>query len=327
MTSPLPTAMARREFLALCAALAAVGSTHAHTYPAKPVKLIVPWPAGGGGDQIGRAVGVYLAKLWQQPVYIENVPGAGGTIGAQQLVRANADAYTLFLSTSSTNSAGPHLYKNLRYDPITSFTPITCVAVIPSLLVVGPQSPYQTAEQLIAAARAKPGQLNYASGGVGQSGHLAGALFKSLLDLDVMHVPYKGAAPALADIMAGQVDYAFDTGAYGHALSGSVRPLAVAATARLPILPDVPTLEELGIQGLVMTTWYGLSGPAGLPEGIVEQINTSINQGLAAGELAQSIERIGGQAAGGSVAQFNAFWNAELQRYAGIVKLAGATLE
>ncbi len=317
----------RRDFLIYGTAFAAIQNAQASTYPAKPLKLIVPWPAGGGGDQVGRAVAAYLAKQWRQPVYVENVSGAGGTIGAQQLVRAPADGYSLLLSTSSTNSAGPHLYKGLRFDPVADFTPVVSVAVIPSLLVVGPRSPYQTAEQLIAAARAKPGQLNFASGGVGQSGHLAGALFKSLLGLDVTHVPYKGAAPALADIMGGQADFVFDTGAYAHAMSGSVRPLAVAASARHRMMPNVPTLEELGVKGMVMTTWYGISGPAGLPKDIVEKLNATINQGLASGELSKPLESIGGQPSGGSVAEFNAFWRTELKRYGDIVKLAGATLE
>lgn len=327
MASVLRPGMARREFLTAGVALAAMGNVHASSYPAKPLKLIVPWPAGGGGDQVGRAVAAYLAKQWRQPVFVENVSGAGGTIGAQQLVRASADGYTLFLATSSTNSAGPHLYKGLRFDPIADFTPVVSAAVIPSLLVVGPKSPYQTAEQLIAAARAKPGQLNFASGGVGQSGHLAGAMFKSLLGLDITHVPYKGAAPALADVMGGQADFVFDTGAYAHALSGSVRPLAVAASARHPIMPNVPTLEELGVKGMVMTTWYGIAGPAGLPKEMVEKVNATVNQGLASGELSKPIEGIGGQPSGGSVVDFNAFWRSELKRYAGIVKLAGATLE
>lgn len=317
----------RRAFVASGTALALHPAAHANTYPAKPVRLIVPWPAGGGADQVGRAVSAYLSRQWGQQLIVDNVAGAGGTIGTQQLTRAPADGYSLVVATSSTNSAGPHLYKSLRFEAVADFTPVVSVAVIPSLLVVGPKSPYRTAEELIAAARARPGTLNYASGGVGQSGHLAGALFKSLLGLDVTHVPYKGAAPALSDVMGGQTDYVFDTGAYAHVAAGALRALAVAAPQRHPSLPDIPTLEELGIKGMVMTTWYGLAGPAGLPAAVVERVNAGVNQGLKSGELSKAIAAIGGQPTGGSAAEFSSFWRAELQRYADIVRLSGATLE
>ncbi len=180
-------------------------------------------------------------------------------------MRQPPDGYTLLLATSSTNSANPYLYKKTGFDPIKDFTPVASLAVIPSVMIVAAASPYKTPADIVKAAKAQPGKLSYGSGGVGNSAHLAGELFKSIAGIDVVHVPYKGSAPALTDVMAGQLDYMLDTGAYGQIKGGKIRAIAVASAKRHPALPSVPTFEELGIKGMTMNAWYGLAAPAGTP--------------------------------------------------------------
>jgi tripartite-type tricarboxylate transporter receptor subunit TctC len=309
--------------LASAWALGAV-QAQAQTYPDKPVRLLVPWPAGGAADAVGRAVAQALTTELGKTVFVENVPGAGGNIGTQQFIRSAPDGHSLLLATSSTNAANPHLYKKIGFDPIKDFVPVAAVAVIPSVLVVPTASKFATPADLVAAAKANPGKLTYGSGGVGASAHLAGELFKSLTKTDITHVPYKGSGPALTDVMGGQLDFMFDTGAFPHVKGGKVRALAVAADKRSPLLPDVPTFGELGLGGMVMNAWYGVAAPAGTPAAVVTRVNAAINQSLKTGELAKRLQDIGGEVRGGSAAEFSAFWSAEVSRYAGLVKLTGA---
>ena len=304
-----------------------VGSVHAQTYPDKAIKLIVPWPAGVAADAVGRAVAQALTTELGKSVFVENVAGAGGNIGTQQFVRAAGDGYTLLLATSSTNSANPYLYKKTGFEPIKDFTPIASVAIIPSVLVVGAGSKFKTAKDIVAAAQANPGKLSYGSGGVGASAHLAGALFKSVTKADVTHIPYKGSGPALTDVMGGQLDFMFDTGAFGHIKGGKIRALAVASDKRHPLLPDAPTFDELGIKGMTMNAWYGVAAPANTPPAIVGAVNAAINKALKSGELAKRLADIGGEVRAGSSEDFAKFWRSELDRYAGLVKLTGATPE
>ena len=304
-----------------------VGSVHAQAYPDKAIKLIVPWPAGGAADAVGRAVAQALTTELGKSVFVENVAGAGGNIGTQQFVRAAGDGYTLLLATSSTNSANPYLYKKTGFDPVKDFTPVASVAVIPSVLVVGAGSPFKTAKDVISAAQANPGKLSYGSGGVGASAHLAGALFKSVAKADVTHIPYKGSGPALTDVMGGQLDFMFDTGAFGHIKGGKIRALAVASDKRHPLLPDVPTFDELGIKGMIMNAWYGVAAPTNTPPTIAATVNAAINKALKSGELAKRLADIGGEVRSGSSEDFAKFWRSELERYAGLVKLTGATPE
>lgn len=312
---------------AIIASALPVGSVHAQTYPDKAIKLIVPWPAGGAADAVGRAVAQALTTELGKSVFVENVAGAGGNIGTQQFVRAAGDGYTLLLATSSTNSANPYLYKKTGFDPMKDFTPVASVAVIPSVLVVGAGSPFKAARDVVAAAQASPGKLSYGSGGVGASAHLAGALFKSVAKADVTHIPYKGSGPALTDVMGGQLDFMFDTGAFGHIKGGKIRALAVASDKRHPLLPDVPTFDELGIKGMIMNAWYGVAAPANTPPAIITKVNAAINKALKSGEMAKRLADIGGEVRGGSSEDFVKFWRSELDRYAGLVKLTGATPE
>lgn len=322
MKRPLRTCAA-----ALLASTCALAAAQAQTYPEKSIRLIVPWPAGGAADAVGRAVAQALTGELGKAVFVENVAGAGGNIGTQQFIRTAPDGHTLLLATSSTNAANPHLYKKTGFDPIKDFAPVAAVAVIPSVLVVPAASKFSTPADLVAAAKARPGALSYGSGGVGASAHLAGELFKSLTKTDITHVPYKGSGPALTDVMGGQLDFMFDTGAFPHVKGGKVRALAVAADKRNPLLPEVPTFGEVGLKGMVMNAWYGIAAPAGTSAAVVTRVNAAIGQALKSGDLTRRLQDIGGEVRSGSAAEFSAFWAAELVRYEGLVKLTGASLD
>lgn len=311
----------------LVAAAALKPAAHAQTYPEKPIRLVVPWPAGGGADSVGRAVAAALTSELGKTVYVENVAGAGGNIGTQQFLRSAPDGYTLLLATSSTNSANPYLYKKTGFEPVKDFTPVASIGVIPSVLVVPANSPFKSPKDVVAAAKASPGKLSYGSGGVGASAHLAGELFKSVTKIDVTHVPYKGSGPALTDVMGGQLDLMFDTGAFAHIKGGKIRALAVAAEKRHPVIADVPTFDELGIKGMVMNAWYGVAAPANTPPAVVTKVNVAINHALKTGELAKRLADIGAEVRAGSPDEFSKFWRSELTRYEALVKLTGATLD
>lgn len=299
----------------------------AQAYPSKPVRLIVPWPAGGAADSVGRAVAQALTTEFGQSVFVDNVAGAGGNIGTQQFVKQAADGYTLILATSSTNVANPYLYKKVGFEPIKDFAPIISVASISSVLVVPEASRFKTISELVAEARSKPGKLSYASGGVGASAHLAGELFKSVAGIHVVHIPYRGSGPAMTDVMGGQVDFMFDTGAFPYVKGGKVTALAVASVKRHPLLPNVPTAEEAGLKGMIMNAWYGVAAPAGTPNDVLQKVNTALNRALKSGALATKLIDLGAEVRGGSTEEFNKFWASELKRYEKLVKLTGANLD
>lgn len=317
----------RRCITILLAAATLAPVAHAQGYPEKSIRLVVPWPAGGGADAVGRAVAQALTTELGQTVYVENVAGAGGNIGTQQFIRSAPDGYILLLATSSTNVANPYLYKKTGFEPVKDFTPVASVALIPSVLVVPAASKFKSPQEIIAAAKAAPGKLAYGSGGVGASAHLAGELFKSVAKVDITHVPYKGSGPALTDVMGGQLDFMFDTGAFSHIKGGKIRALAVAADKRQPSIPEVPTFDELGIKGMVMNAWYGVAAPAGTPAPIVMKVNQAVNKALTSGDLAKRLADIGAEVRSGSAEDFSKFWRSELVRYEGLVKLTGATLD
>jgi tripartite-type tricarboxylate transporter receptor subunit TctC len=312
---------------ALLLAIALLPSVHAQNYPEKAVRLIVPWPAGGAADAVGRAVAAALTTELGKAVFVENVAGAGGNIGTQQFTRAAPDGYTLLLATSSTNSANPYLYKRVGFEPVKDFTPVASLAVIPSVLVVPANSPYKSPKDVVAAAKASPGKLSYGSGGVGASAHLAGELFKSVAKIEMTHVPYKGSGPALTDVMGGQLDLMFDTGAFPHIKGGKIRALAVASDKRNAQIPDVPTFEEAGIKGMIMNAWYGVAAPAGTSAAVVQKVNGAVNKALRSGDLSKRLTDIGAEVRAGSPEEFSKLWQSELARYEGLVKLTGATLD
>lgn len=321
--------MNRRKLglLVAAACLVPMSTLHAQAYPEKPIRLVVPWPAGGGADAVGRAVAQALTLELGKSVFVENIAGAGGNIGTQQFIRSAPDGYTLLLATSSTNVANPYLYKKVGFDPIKDFTPVASVAMLSSVLVVPTSSPFKSPKDIIAAAQAAPGKLLYGSGGVGASAHLAGELFNSVSKIEITHVPYKGSGPALTDVMGGQINMMFDTGAFPHIKGGKIRALAVAAEKRHPLIPDVPTFEELGIKGMIMNAWYGVAAPAGTPASVVAKVNQAVEHALKSGELSKRLTDIGAEVRGGTPEAFATFWRNELVRYEKLVKLTGASLD
>ncbi|MFT4190901.1 MAG: tripartite tricarboxylate transporter substrate binding protein [Comamonas sp.] len=310
-----------------CLLAAGVQAQQAEGYPDKAIRMVVPWPAGGAADAVGRAIAQALTAEIGQSVYVENIAGAGGNIGTRQFVRAAPDGYTIFLATSSTNAANPWLYKALGFEPIKDFTPVAAVAAIPSIMVVPANSPFRSPQDVMKQARAEPGRLSYGSGGVGSSSHLAGELFKSVAKIDVAHIPYKGSGPAIVDVMGGQLAYMFDTGAVPYVQGGKVRAIGVASDKRMALFPEVPTFDEVGIPGVRMSAWYGVAAPAATSRQVVAKLNAAINRSLRSGVLTRRLAAIGAEGKGGTPEEFAAFWQAELQRYDGLVKLTGATLE
>ena len=231
---------------ALLALALASATAMAQTYPSKPIRFVVPWPAGGATDQVARILAQPLSQAMGVPVVVENKGGAGGNIGTQSFVQDKPDGYSMLLVTSSTNAAGPHLFAKQGFDPATDFTPVTLLVAIPNVMVVPAKSQWRSIKDIIAGARQNPGKHSYGSAGIGSSQHLAGAQFKKTAGIDIVHVPYKGSGPAASDLMAGHIDMMIDTGSLGSIKGGTLRALAVAADARLPALPDVPTFKEAG---------------------------------------------------------------------------------
>lgn len=299
----------------------------AQAFPEKPIRLVVPWPPGGSADAIGRIVGGALTDGLGKTVVVENIAGASGNIGTQKFVKSPPDGYTLFLATSTTNAANPHLFTKLGFDPIADFVPIAPVALSPSVLIVSANSPYKSPKDIVEAATAKPGKLSYGSGGNGNSGHLSGELFKSITKIDVQHVPYKGNAPALTDLIGGQIDYMFDNSAVSQIRGGKIRGLAVAAEQRLAALPDIPTFKELGLPGMQLSTWFGLAAPKGTPTAVVDKINGAVTTALQKPDVAKRLQELGGEVMTATPAAFAGFWKEEFERYRGLVKLSGAKIE
>ena len=262
-------------------AIAFSAAAWAQSYPAQPIKLIVPFPPGGGADVAARIVAQELGQQLGQSIVVENVSGAGGSIGTARAAQAPADGYTLFVGTPSTHGTNPAVYPKLPYDPVKDFAPIALISTSPFILITRADFKAKSVKELIAEARAHPGQLNYASFGNGSINHLIGELFLSMTDTKAGHVPYRGGAPALADLMAGRVDYTFDGSAsLDQVRAGKVRAIAVGTPKRWNVLPDVPTVAEAGVPGFEAFTWYGLFAPAATPRPIVELLNTKLNAAL-----------------------------------------------
>jgi tripartite-type tricarboxylate transporter receptor subunit TctC len=307
-------------------ALSAVVMNVYGVYPDKSIKFLVPWPPGGATDQVARILVQPLTKELGVSVFVENKGGAGGNIGTQSFVQDKPDGYSILMATSSTNAAGPHLFANQGFDAAKDFTPVVLVCTIPNIMVVPATSPWNSTKDLIADAKQSPGKFTYGSAGIGASQHLAGAQFKTVAGLDIRHVPYKGSGPAAVDLMAGHIDMMLDTGSLNNIKAGKLKALGVAADKRIPELPNVPTMKEVGVP-MVANAWYGVMLPAGAPKDVTEKLNAAFNKVLRDPEVKQHLQSIGVQVDGGSVADFTKFSQAEIKRYEGIVRLSGAPRE
>ncbi|GKS87039.1 tripartite tricarboxylate transporter substrate binding protein [Acidovorax sp. SUPP1855] len=273
----------RRTFSTLALAVALLPHIHAMaqgSLPAGPITMIVGWPAGGPSDNVARLTAVRMSEALGQSIVIDNKGGAGGNIGSDAAARAKPDGSTIMLATVASHGLNSSLYPKLNHDPMKDFAPIGMITTSPSVLLVQTDSPFLSVADLLKAAQARPGKLNYGSGGVGSSQHLAGANFKKITGADVTHIPYKGTAPAMTDLMAGRVDFVLTTGAMSFIRSGKLRPLAVAARQRLPALPDVPTFKEAGVKGFYTDSWYGLVAPAGTPRAALDKLNAALATAL-----------------------------------------------
>lgn len=321
-----PVSLGRRCLLAALAALS-VGA-QADTYPSKPVRLMVPFPPGGPTDVLARIVAPRLAERLGQPVVIDNKPGASGMVGADVVARAAPDGYTLLVN-ASIHVINPSLYPKQPYDAIADFAAISNLADVPLVLAVNPKVPAQSVKDLVALAKSAKAPLAFASAGNGASQHLSGEAFKVAAGIDLLHVPYKGSAPALTDLIGGQVQLMFDSlpSAMPFVKSGAIRALAVTTSKRTPALPDVPTIAESGYPGFSISTWYGVWAPAGTPAAIVQKLSGEIAAIVRQPDVRAQFEKLGAEPVGNSPAEFSAFTKAELTKWAGIVKASGAKVD
>ncbi|HVL08850.1 MAG TPA: tripartite tricarboxylate transporter substrate binding protein [Burkholderiaceae bacterium] len=309
--------------------VAATPAIAADKYPSKPVTIIVPFSAGGTTDILARIVGVKLGETLGETVIIDNRPGAGGNIGAAMVAKAKPDGYTLLMGTVGTHAINQTLYPKLNFDPIKDFAPLTRVANLPNLLVVHPSVPAKNVQELIAYAKANPGKLNFGSSGNGSSIHLSGELFKNMTGIDMQHVPYKGSAPAVTDLLGGQISMMFDNmpSAIQHVKSGKLRPLAVTTAKRSPALPNVPTIAESGVKGYEATSWFGLLAPAGTPPAIINRLNADLVKILAMPDVKKQMAEQGAEAYSETPAAFAGFIKTETAKWAKVVKASGAVVD
>jgi tripartite-type tricarboxylate transporter receptor subunit TctC len=316
---------------ALAAALIVVAAPPASgqaAYPTKPVRLVVPFPAGGTTDILARAAAQKLFEAWGQQVIVDNRPGAAGNIGSELVARSAPDGYTLLMGTVGTHAINASLYAKMPYDHVKDFTPVILVAGVPNVLVVNPQLPVNSVSELIAYAKANPGKLNFASSGSGTSIHLSGELFKTMTGVQMTHVPYKGSAPALTDLIGGQVQLMFDNlpSSLAFIKAGKLRALAVTSATRAAALPDVPTVADT-IPGFEASSWFGVLAPAGTQRDIVMKINGEIAKWLASPDAKEKLAAQGANVAGGTPEDFAKHIQAETAKWAKVVKESGAKVD
>jgi tripartite-type tricarboxylate transporter receptor subunit TctC len=308
---------------ALIAALA-LGSANAQTYPAKPIKIVVPFAVGGIADTFARVIGQKLGESWGQPAVVENKGGAGGNIGADLVAKSPPDGYTLVMGNIGTHAVNPYLIKNVPFDPLRDFVPIAHVLDAEGLLVVHPSVAAKNVPEMIALAKAQPGKLSYASGGMGTTSHLAGELFKSMAKVDVVHVPYKGNSPAITDLLGGQTQMIFATmpTVLPQVKAGRLRALAVIGAERTPALPDVPTIAET-LPGFAVSNWIGLFAPAGTPPEIVAKLNAEVQKIMQQPDVRKRLETEGARFIPTTPESFAAFQKNEAAKWAKAIREAG----
>jgi tripartite-type tricarboxylate transporter receptor subunit TctC len=299
----------------------------AQSYPVKPVRMIVPYPPGGGNDTLGRLFAAKLSERLGQPFVVENRPGAGTMIGTEAAAKSAPDGYTILLSSIATHALSPNLYSRVPYDPVKDFAPITLLGIAPTVLVVNADLPAKTLQEFINLAKKQ--QLAYASGGNGTPPHINAEVFKSVAGIDLLHVAYKGGGPALVDLMAGRVQAMLDTAASAmpHVRSGKLRALAISAPRRSPELPDLPTFAEAGLPQYDTNAWYSMHAPAGTPPDIVRRLNAELVAILKDPEILARFKQLATDPVGNSPEEFAAFVRAELDKYARIIKAAGIKLD
>jgi tripartite-type tricarboxylate transporter receptor subunit TctC len=305
-----------------------IPATAQTTYPAKPIRLILPFPPGGSTDIVARLIGQKLTESWGQPVLVENRPGAGGNIAAETAARAAPDGYTLF-QVNVANAIGATLYPKLTYDLLTSFAPVIQLATTPYVLLAHPAVPAKNTKELIALAKARPGQLNYASAGGGSATHLSGELLKTMGGVNIVHVPYKGTGPAVTALLSGEVDLYFATvpAALPLVEAKKLRALGVTSARRSALMSDVPAIAEAGLKGYETSTWHGILVPASTPPDIVVKLNAEIARILAQPAVKERLVGQGLDPVGGTPEQFAAYLKAEISKWAGVVKASGARPE
>jgi tripartite-type tricarboxylate transporter receptor subunit TctC len=315
-----------RHFIVLAIALLGALPAYAEpAWPVRPVQLVVTVPPGGAADPIARVIAAKLADSLGQPVIVVNRAGASGTTAAAGVAKSPPDGYTLLLNTISTHGIGPHLYANLPYDPVKDFAPVILAARLPLLMTVAASLPAQSVADVVALAKAQPGQLAFASSGTGGAPHLSGELFKVLAGIDILHVPYRGSGPAVVDLVAGRVPIMFDAAPslLPFIVSGQVRPLAAASRERHRLLPDTPTFAELGYARMDIALWYGVEAPAATPPAIVQRLNADLVRILDMPDIRKNFADQGADVGGGSPAAFDAFIRDEIARWGAVMKEAG----
>jgi tripartite-type tricarboxylate transporter receptor subunit TctC len=313
---------------AVCLVAACRGAAAAAAYPTRPIALVVGFPPGGASDIMARILTTKLGSILGQPFVVDNRPGAGGNVAGAFVAHAAPDGYTLLLGNNAILATNITLYGKTGFDPVKDFAPISLIGTQANVLVLNNAVPAHSLAELIALAKARPGKLNFASSGYGLAAHLAGELFKTEAHIDIVHVPYKGSAPALLDVIAGQDQMMFATtsGVMGFLQNGQVRALAVTTLKRTAILPNVPTLDELGLRGFEATTWHGLVAPAGTPPAIVTALHKALVETLADPAVRRSLEKLGIDVVGSTPAAFAAHIKREIPKWAAVIKASGAKL-
>ncbi len=320
--------IARRTLLAAALALASSFAT-AQGYPSKPIRLICPFPPGGAVDIASRAIAAEMTKTLGQPVNVDNRPGAGGNIGGVEAVRSAPDGYTMFMSTSGIQAINPLLYSKMGFDPNKDLAPVAALVSLSNVLVVNPAVKVNSVADLIALAKAEPGKHTYASSGNGTSIHMSGEMFKHLTGVNIVHIPYKGSAPAVTDLLGGQVEMMFDNipSALPHIKAGKLRAIATTGAKRDPALPDLPTIAEAGVRGYESGVWFGLTVPAGTPTDIVARLNDAAVKGTKSPEFVKRMSELGYVMLGTSPEEMARMNQAEIVRWTPIVKASGAKVD
>ena len=311
--------------IAAVLASVSIGEALAQAYPTRPVRVVVGLAPGGGTDTVGRLMTQKFSEMFGQTFVVDNRPSAGGNVAGELVARANPDGYTLIIVTP-THVVNPSLYRDLRYDAIKDFAPVGLIVYAQYFLSVSNALPVNSVSELLALAKSRQPPLSYASSGIGSANHLSGELFKSLTSINMVHVPYKGGAPALNAVIAGEVQVSFtSSAALPHARAGRLKTIAVTGGKRTPIAPQIPTIAESGVPGYEVVGWYGMAAPAKTPKAIIDRLNGAINRALP--ELRERYENIGMDVGGGTPAEFGAFLQSERTKWARVVKLSGAKVE